>query len=468
MAQTSDPDLETPATNRAESVTTSSDLQYERLVFAALRDPFHTPYCYATYVSVIHNFQMALETTSFRARFLDLVESLVSFHAVPVDDDSSYNELEDRLLKQPCKCHTATRELHADDRAGEMPHLGLEKFLAFLANTTCFALSVCQTEKGVHQLEFSWKVTQIVESHASRLAPSFTHWLRRSDSLWHLPLFGNMLELSPALMVEFEASDLLRAVFTDQLHLLVASDVDLGLILRGAGGFARQILRQFCCYAAPGPAKAAGDKRFRACFAASARGLSNDLCAVLSLLATNDRDAATRDDAGRLAYLAQSLNSLDAAPDAPSPLIALAIADLTPPPLGWQLFQAHIEMSNRCSNTARHSPNVQDQIVFHLTFKARVKRPARMLACARCRVSNYCSKECQRENWATMHRYICPILQKILHVHKAVGRSSHDWWDLVNPDVGNPYIAVGLSTAEVSAGISYVLKMSAGFANYVE
>ncbi|KAJ6557426.1 hypothetical protein B0H10DRAFT_2120933 [Mycena sp. CBHHK59/15] len=407
------------------SVTTSSDLQYERLVFAALRDPFHTPYCYATY--------MALETTSFRARFLDLVESLVSFHAVPVDDDSSYNELEDRLLKQPCKCHTATRELHADDRAGEMPHLGLEKFLAFLANTTCFALSVCQTEKGVHQLEFSWKVTQIVESHASRLAPSFTHWLRRSDSLWHLPLFGNMLELPPALMVEFEASDLLRAVFTDQLHLLVASDVDLGLILRGAGGFARQILRQFCCYAAPGPAKAAGDKRFRACFAASARGLSNDLCAVLSLLATND-----------------------------------PIADLTPPPLGWQLFQAHIEMSNRCSNTARHSPNVQDQIVFHLTFKARVKRPARMLACARCRVSNYCSKECQRENWATMHRYICPILQKILHVHKAVGRSSHDWWDLVNPDVGNPYIAVGLSTAEVSAGISYVLKMSAGFANYVE
>ncbi len=82
--------LEMPVTNRAELVA-SGDLQYERLVFAALRDPFHTSYCYATYVSVIHNFRMAVETTSIRARFLDLVESLVAFHAVPGDDDRSYD-----------------------------------------------------------------------------------------------------------------------------------------------------------------------------------------------------------------------------------------------------------------------------------------------------------------------------------------------------------------------------------------
>ncbi|KAJ6529031.1 hypothetical protein DFH09DRAFT_1185452 [Mycena vulgaris] len=316
------------------------------------------------------------------------------------------------------------------------------------------------------------KIVKLLEDKAPSLIQSFTYWLRCTKKAYLFALFGTVVEISPKMLNVMENSSATRAAFDERLHALVTEEYisdssghspRLDLIFHGAGCIAITFHSEMSW--------SQSLPRFRACFLSGAEQRYEDICRLLSMTSRADREIqdGTLHDLDRLALFGSDLHRILGGESEPlSPLITNIIEKMPELPNGWMAFDSYFLAADRCSNPLQHSlsgGNAPPKDSFTLSVKSKMKRGEKLLACANCKASHFCSRMCQKEAWKggkIPHRVVCPILAEIWKVHHVKGRK------LDREAFGMLYSDAGISTEEVGRAIKYVIHLLESFSEYVD
>ncbi|KAJ6556660.1 hypothetical protein B0H10DRAFT_1967604 [Mycena sp. CBHHK59/15] len=422
---------------------------YVHPVFESLQDPSKSPYCYRTYILAMSasSHEHAMPRQSTNSVVQDIITSLIIFYAMLLDNPATYTALERRFFHQPCRCVAIFPQLHGFHRAGRgaihtvTSRLGKENiinlvtFLDFLSEFTDRLIASTQGSSIPSVRSWRRRISHMVEKNASKLTQSFTHLLRHHAKPYIFALFGTLVELSFEMVTAIEKSPAAVSAFDERFHVLVAAEYvqesnrhspRIDLIFHGAGCISLKFHMVM--------SSSSSLHRFIACFALGAEQRYDDICRLLSMVskASQRIQDGTEHDALRLAYFGQDLYRLVGPECRPlSPLITKIIDGGPKLPNGYMVFDTYFHMFDRCSNHLRHSVLGDSNVnkpQFRVMVKLRVKRAEKMLACAMCKASRYCSKECQKESWKGGQippREVCPILTKIFCAHQANWGTGH-------------------------------------------
>ncbi|KAJ7141693.1 hypothetical protein C8R43DRAFT_1017019 [Mycena crocata] len=462
-------------------------------VFKSLTEPATSPFCHYTYMHAMGECQNHIASAhSADPTLQKIIKYLITFYTKDMVDIALYQAFEERLFRRPCRCvviYPSLQDFHQFVGSATMTVgtrcsareevVDLPSFVDILSELADRLIAATQGEENAGVRAWRRRISNFVDENSFVLIRSFTHWLQRTNKVYVFALFGTLVELSFKVTEVTEASEEVKLAFEKRLHALLETESTppskptnhsttiystLDLVFHGAGCLAYAVSQTMF--------SASSKDRLHACFSSGAQKWYDNVCRLLSLLPKADKGIqdGTVHDKFRLAHFGAKLHTLlPRECGLLSPLITSVINNMPRTPAGWQLFSAYFAAIDRCSNPAYHSPSAQhdsQRDSFAVQINTRVKRGDRINACASCKASRFCSKECQKESWKGgkyPHRSVCPVLAKIHQVHDS---SRHTIGRLERME--SRYSDAAISTAEVEVALGYVVAMLQGFSDYVD